>query len=148
MLHHLNNNISPTCRWCGERGTIWHLFIQCPSIQPALTLLHTLISRLLPGVPLNFNLYWSLIPHARRRDKQAVRIANFLIVRCQNVIYYLYRTSHFVNPLTVWQHKLKNKILLEFHYYKLNSNLTDFYQKWSINNALFTTVNREMTWFL
>ena len=38
-----------------------------------------------PVFPLNFNLYWSLIPHARRRDKQAVRIANFLIVSCKNV---------------------------------------------------------------
>ena len=64
VLHHPNKNISPTCGWCGERGTIWHLFIQCPSVQPSLTLLHSLIGRLLPDVPLNFNLYWSLIPHA------------------------------------------------------------------------------------
>ena len=50
VLHHLNSNISSDCGWCGERGTITHLFITCPSIQPALNLLYSLISRLLPNL--------------------------------------------------------------------------------------------------
>ena len=148
VLHHMNSNINPECGWCGERGTIWHLFILCPSIQPTLTLLHTLISRLLPDVPLNFNIYWSLIPHARRRDKQAVRIANYLIVSCKNVIYYLYRTGHFVNPYVIWLQRLKNRILFELFYYRLNCNFNDFEQKWGINNTFFMIVDGELTWLI
>ena len=38
-LHHCNSSISPACGWCGENGTLFHIFIRCPSIQPALKLL-------------------------------------------------------------------------------------------------------------
>ena len=98
VLHHLNSDISPLCGWCGERGSIQHLFIMCPAIQPALNLLHTLLNRLLPSVHLNFDLYWALIPHAKSRNREAVRIANYLIVSLKNVIYYLYRTYHLESP--------------------------------------------------
>ena len=116
VLHHLNPDISSSCGWCGEKGSIHHQFIMCPAIQPALNLLHSLLNRLLPSLQLNFDIYWALIPHAKGRSREAVRLANFLIISCKN-IYYLYRTTRFSDPLIIWQHRLKNKILLEFTYY-------------------------------
>ena len=76
VLHHLNSVIPSSCGWCGERGTIHHLFIICPSIQPALNLLHKLLSHLLPDIKLNFDFYWVLIPHARGRDREPGKFPN------------------------------------------------------------------------
>ena len=125
VLQHLNPDISSSCGWCGERGTIWHMFITCPSIQPTL----------------NFNIYWALIPHARRRSKEAVRLTNFLIVSCKYVIYTLYRTSRYTDLLIIWRFQLQYRILLEYNFYKSSHNTVTFKNKWSINNALFTVVN-------
>ena len=36
VLHHVNPDIPSLDGWCGEKGTIHHLFIQCSTIQPAL----------------------------------------------------------------------------------------------------------------
>ena len=146
VLQHLNPDISSCCGWCGERGTIWHMFITCSSIQPTLNLLHRLICLLLPDLQLNFNIYWALIPHARRRSKEAVRLANFLIVSCKYVIHTLYRTSRYTDPLIIWRFQLQYRILLEYHFYKSSHNTVTFKNKWSINNALFTVVNGEFTW--
>ena len=65
VLHHLNTDIPPSCGWCGEKGTIEHLFITCPSIQPALNFLHSILSRLFPDLKLNFDIYWALVPWCR-----------------------------------------------------------------------------------
>ena len=148
VLHHLNPAISPTCGWCGDKGTIWHLFITCPSVQPLLNCLHSLLHRLLPDLLLNFDLYWALIPCARGRKKEAVRLSNFLIVSCKSVIYNLYRTSHFVDPLLIFTHRIKNKIIFDYNYFKLVSNDDEFLQKWSINNTLFVIVNDKLTWLI
>ena len=148
VLHHLNSNISSDCGWCGERGTITHLFITCPSIQPALNLLHSLISRLLPNLQLNFDIYWTLVPPARSRNKGAVRLANYLSVSLKNVIYWLYRTSNPSDPLLVWQYRLKNKIILEFNYHRLNNSIPLFLTNWSINNTLFDYSNDRMIWLI
>ena len=119
-----------------------------PVIQPALNLLHSLLNRLLPSLQLNFDIYWALIPHAKGRSKEAVRLANFLIIGCKNIIYYLYRTYRFSNPLIIWQHQLKNKILLEFTYYTLCNDLNTFLKKWSCNNALFLFDCDILTWLI
>ena len=57
VLHHLNLDIFSSCRWCGEKGSIHHLFIMCPAIHLALNLLHSLPNRLLPSLQLNFDVY-------------------------------------------------------------------------------------------
>ena len=126
VLHHLNPAISPTCGWCGDKGTIWNLFIACPSVQPLLNCLHSLLHRLLPDLLLNFDLYWALIPCARGRKKEAVRLSNFPIVSCKSVIYNIYRTSHFVDPLLIFTHRIKNKIIFDYNYFKLVSNDDEF----------------------
>ena len=148
VLHHLNPDISSFCGWCGEKGSIQHLFITCPAIQPTLNLLHALISRLLSDLLLNFDVYWALISHAKGRRREAVRLANFLIISCKNVIYRLYQTSCFTDPLILWKHKLKSKILLDYSYYNLCGNLSAFLHKWSLNNALFDFNNDKLTWLI
>ena len=148
VLHPLNPDISSFCGWCGEKGSIHHLFITCPAIQPALNLLHSLLNRLLPSLQFNFDLYWALIPHAKGRNREAVRLANFLIISCKNVIYFLYRTSRFTDPLTVWQHRLKHRILLEYTFFQLSNNINAFSNKWSPNNALFTETDGKLTWLI
>ena len=126
VLHHLNPAISSTCGWCGEKGTVMHLFITCPSVQPLLNCLHSLLHRLLPDLHLNFDSYWALIPYARGREKEAVRLSNFPIVSCKSVIYHLYRTSNFIDPLIIFIHRIKNKIIFEYNYFKLVSNDGEF----------------------
>ena len=147
-MNHLNRDIPPECGWCGERGTIHHLFILCPAIQPALNLLHTLLSRLLPQLKLTFDIYWTLIPHAKRRDKEAVNLGNFLVVSLKNIIYHTYRTILFSDPLLIWTYRLKTKIILEHNYFNLLGKPHEFMKKWSINNSLFTTVNHKITWLI
>ena len=83
ILHHCNLDISPLCGWCGERRSIWHLFILCPEIQPALNLLHCLLQCLLPDLQLNFDVYWALVPHTRGRSREAVNLVNYLIISCK-----------------------------------------------------------------
>ena len=148
VLHHLNPDIPRTCGWCGEEGTIIHLFILCPSIQPALNLLHSLLTRLLPDLPLNFDLYWTLIPNARNRHRDAVRLGNFLIVSLKSAIYNSYRSSNFPNPLVIWIHHVKSKIIIEHSFYRMNSKINLFYEKWHINDSLFTIVNNKITWLI
>ena len=70
VLHHLNPAISSTCGWCGDKGTICHLFITCPSIQPLLNCLHSILHRLLPDLPMDFDLYWALTPCVRGRNRE------------------------------------------------------------------------------
>ena len=53
VLSHFVPDTSASCGWCGEPGSIQHLFITCPAIQPTLTLLHLTLSRLLPSTKLN-----------------------------------------------------------------------------------------------
>ena len=149
VLHHFNRDISPLCGWCGEKGSIQHLFIRCPAIQPALDLLHNLLKNLLPGVILTFDSYWALIPQARGRSREAVRLANFLIVSFKNVIYYLYRSSIFSDPLIVFVHRVKNRILYEFYYYKSCHNTDAFKRKWSICGTLFHfSEKEEIVWLI
>ena len=146
VLHHLNGDIPRECGWCGERGDILHLFIKCPSIQSALTLLHTFLGRLLPDIRLDFDLYWTLIPHARGRRREAVRLGNYLIISLKSTFYWLYRTCKFTDPLLVWKHRIKNKVVLEYHYYVLTNSISLFLDKWSFNNVLFTYSNNKITW--
>ena len=73
---------------------------------------------------------------------------HFLIVSLKHAIYWCYVSNKYPNPLSVWTHRLKSKILIEFHYYRLNSNVNSFDKKWNIDNSLFTTVNGEITWLI
>ena len=148
VLHRLNPDISSFCGWCGELGTIQHLFIECQRIQPSLNLLHNLLGNLLPSAKLNFDSYWALIPHARGRDKKVIRLANFLIINLKSTIYSLYRTSTFADPLIVWLHRLKNRILYEFSYYKLCSNTDAFLRKWCMNDLLFVIEEGSIAWLI
>ena len=148
VLQHLNPAISSTCGWCGDEGTVCHLFITCPSIQPLLNCLHSLLHRLLPEILLNFDLYWALIPCARGRNREAVRLSNYLIVSCKYVIYNLYRTTTFVDPLLIFTHRIKNKIIFEHNYFKLVNNDDEFLKKWNINNTLFIIINDKLTWLI
>lgn len=147
-LHHCNSSISSLCGWCGEKGTLIHVFIRCPSIQPALDLLYKLICSILPDLDIVFETYWCLIPHCRSRNRESVNLANFLIVSLKHVIYWCCISTKFPNPLTIWTHRLKSKILVEYHYYRLNGNLTSFNKKWNINNSLFTMIDDKMTWMV
>ena len=148
VLHHINPDIfSRHCGWCKDApGTIEHLFIQCPAIQPVLTLLSVLLNRLFPSLLLNFDLYWSLVPCAGGRSREAVRLANFLIISCKCVIYTLFRTNSFSNPVIIWQHRLKSRILYEFHYYHLCHNVDAFLKTWSHNNTLFLFDDCKLIW--
>ena len=149
VLHHMNPNISSSCGWCGERGTTLHLLFLCPLIQPALGLLHHLLSRLLPTAKLNFELYWTLIPRVRGRCRETVRLSNFLIISLKSTLYWLYRTSHFVDPLPIWTFRIKNKIILDFEFYKLQNNLCAFIKRWSQNNSIFFLDNNtNLTWLI
>ena len=147
-LHHCNSSISPACGWCGENGTLIHIFIRCPSIQPALKLLYALIQRILPDLDIVFDTYWCLISHCHSRSRESVNLANFLIVSLKHVIYWCCISTKFPNPLAIWTHRLKSKILVEYHYYRLNTNLTSFNKKWNINNSLFTMIDDEITWLI
>ena len=135
VLHHFNPDFSPNCGWCGERGTLLHLLFLCQSIQPALTLLHRLLSYLLPGVKVDFELYWCLVPHARNRNKDAVCLSNFLIISLKSTLYWLYRTSRFIDPL-IWKHRVKNKIILEYEFFHLQSNERAFSKRWGLLNMV------------
>ena len=136
------------CGWCGAKGTIEHLFIRCPQIQPALDLLYKLLGNLLPADELTFEMYWTLVPHARGRSREAVRLANYLIISCKNVIYHLYRTVKFVNPFIVWVHHLKHRILYEYYYYELCNNNDAFLRKWSVNDTLFVSEAKSIKWLI
>ena len=98
--------------------------------------------------PPTFNMYWTLVPHARGRSREAVRLANFLIISCKHVIYNLYRTALFFDPLIVWVHRLKSRILFEFHYYKLCHNPYTFFRKWSVNDTLFVLKEEALSWLI
>ncbi|XP_041461539.1 uncharacterized protein LOC121412845 [Lytechinus variegatus] len=148
VLHHLNSDISSSCGWCGKKGTILHLFIECTSIQPALDLLHHLLSCLLPEVNIDFDLYWTLVPHARGRSREAVRLSNFLIVSLKSTLYWLYRTSRFFDPLPFWKFRIKNRVIIDYEFYKLQSNLALFLKTWSPNNVLFLLDNDSLTWLI
>ena len=146
VLHHFKPNISPMCAWCGQKGTTLHLFIECPSIQPALNLLHFLLHGTIPDVTLDFDVYWSLLPYAKGRSKRAVCIFNYLIMSLKSTIYSLYLEQSTSDPLIVWKFRLKCKILIEFHYYQSQNNLQTFLQKWSHNYALFHLSDDKLTW--
>ena len=146
VLHHFNPDISSSCGWCGERGTIHHLFIRCPFIQPALDLLHHFISRLLPGAKIDFDLYWTLVPHARGRHREAVGVCNFLITSLKSTIYWLYRTSHFLDPVPFWTQRIKSKIYLDYEFNKLQNNTVSFCKRWSFDHLFFRLDEGGLTW--
>ena len=101
-----------------------------------------------PPFHLDFDVYWTLIPHARGRNRETVRLGNFMIISLKNIIYWLYRTCNFIDPLLIWNYRLKNKILLDFHYYQLTHSIPLFLDKWSINDTLFTYNNDKVTWLI
>ena len=148
VLHHLDADIPRLCGWCGEEGTITHLFVTCPAIQPSLTLLHTLLHRLLPGSKLDFTDYWMLIPHAKSRPREVVRICNYLIMSLKHVIYRLYSQSKFYDPFVMWQNRLKYKITSEYLFYKSCKDLQSFQKKWDYKNAIFMFHDSEITWMI
>ena len=148
VLHHLNPDIPSSCGWCGEKGTITHLFIRCPLIQPSLDLLHRLIACLLPTVKIDFELYWALVPHARGRCREAVRLSNFLIIGLKSTLYWLYRKCCFYDPISFWVLRIKSKILLEYEFYKLHNNLVAFNKRWSCNDAIFLVNGDGFTWLI
>lgn len=148
VLHHISSDHSPLCGWCGERGTITHLFITCPTVQPSLNLLHTLLQRLLPGTTLDFNSYWTLIPRVRGRRREVTCLCNYLIISLKSVIFWLYQKSLFTDPLIVWRNRIQHKVMSEFLFYKYSGNLPAFEQKWGINNAIFCLTDSKITWFI
>ena len=132
---------------CGETGTIIHLFIQCPAIQESLNILHHLIHELVKNINIDFDLYWALVSHASGRCREAVRLCNFLIISFKSTIYWLYRTLNFSDPLVVWKSKLKNRIVLDFEFFKLQNNVTAFTKRWCVNNTLCSVNNSfELSW--
>ena len=84
----------------------------------------------------------------RGRNREAVRLSNYLIVSCKYVIYNLYRTTTFVDPLLIFTHRIKNKIIFEHNYFKLVNNDDEFQKKWNINNTLFIIINDKLTWLI
>ena len=64
------------------------------------------------------------------------------------IICWLYRTCNFIDPLLIWNYRLKNKIILDFHYYQLTHSIPLFLDKWSINDTLFTYNNDKVTWLI
>ena len=148
VLHHLNPDISPFCGWCGERGTVLHLFFSCNFIQPALNHLHHLLSDILPTVTFKFEHYWTLISCVRGRCKGAVRLANFLIITFKSTLFWLYRTSRFIDPLPLWKFRIKDKILLDYEFYKLQNNSHAFHKRWSYSDSLFSIEGNTLTWFI
>ena len=148
VLHHLNSEISPLCVRCGERGTILHLFFFCKFLKPALDLLHHLISSLLPTVRVKFEHYWTLVSCARGRCREAVHLANYLIITLKSILYWLYRNSHSFDPLPPWKLRIKNRILLDYEFYKLQNNLDAFHKRWSHSDLLFSVEGNTLTWLI
>ena len=148
VLRHIQPDFSPLCGWCGDTGSLTHLFITCPAIQTSLTLLHTLLQRLLPNLTLDFTLYWTLVPHVKGRPREIVRLSNYLIISLKSVIYWLYQKSLFSDPFIIWRSRIQHKIMSEFLFYKSQNNLHTFENKWSINNAIFTLVENKITWLI
>ena len=148
VLHHIQPDISPLCGWCGDEGNIIHLFITCPAIQTSLTLLHSILHRLLPNEILNFESYWILIPHVKGRRREVVRLCNFLIISLKSVIYWSYLKSSFTDPLTIWRNRIQYKIMSEFLYYNSLNKYSDFETKWNLDNAIFTIVDGKIIWLI
>ncbi len=150
VLHHIDPRHSPQCGWCGDRakGTIEHLFITCLAIQPSLNLLHALLQRLLPETTLTFDSYWTLIPHARGRGKEVVRLCNYLIISLKSSIYWLYSNSFFTDPLVVWRNRVKHRILSDCFFYKSSHNFHTFKKIWHINDSIFMLTGQQITWFI
>ena len=148
VLHHLSSQIPADCGWFGERGTITHLFIHCPSIQPALFRLHELLRRIIPSVKLDFVLYWTLVPHARGRSREAVNLSNYLIISLKSTIYWLFRTMNFLDPLIFWSFRVRSKILLEHEFYKWKSSPRVFHRRWPQNDSLFVLNGMTFTWLI
>ncbi len=149
VLHYIDRTLPKTCGWCGpsERGTLLHLFFQCPSIQPALNLLHRCLRQLLPELTLTFETYWCLIHHGRGRQREKVDLANYLIVSFKASVYWLYVHSNFKDCLETWKYRIKSKILVEHRYYQLQNNVPLFLKKWDLCN-IFQITDNEIEWIL
>ena len=149
VLHYIDRSLPKTCGWCGpsEKGTLLHLFFHCPSIQPALNLLHRCITQLLPTMTLTFETYWCLIHHSRGRPRENVDLANYLIVSFKASVYWLYVHSNFKDCLHTWKYRIKSKIIIEYRYYQLQNNVPLFLKKWGLCN-MFKITDNAIEWTL
>ena len=65
-----------------------------------------------------------------------------------NTLFIICIVQLFSDPLIVWVHRLKSRILFEFHYYKLCHNPYTFFRKWSVNDTLFVLKEEALSWLI
>ena len=70
------------------------------------------------------------------------------MISLKATIYFLYTRSAPSDPLVVWTQRIKNKVMIDFHYHQAKHNNDLFLKNWNHNNTLFTIINENIFWLI
>ena len=151
FLHNARFTLNPECPFCHVKDSLLHIFLECNHVQPLLTYLTQLTSRLMQPdatVPV----YWYFInPPARTHafaDQRTLTLfvyltstAKYSIHTCRTV---RIQCNEITNPLEIFKTRIRDRLRTEFEYYKLNQHLAPFINTWTINDIICSVNDNEL----
>jgi hypothetical protein len=131
LLHHslsspslsnkMNTEIPPSCPFCAQTGTLIHMFIFCPSLDPLGNYLSKLVSKVNQELVLDMKLFlFHNFPNGKFYSRQKRSLTDFILTLAKSTIYKTYMNhlksaSHDPpNYLVIFQERLRSRIRLDF----------------------------------
>jgi len=134
----MNENVTSNCPFCDALDTVFHMFCDCPRLDPIFVMLKKIITKL--GF-LYTNSLFILGCHYRKSLREQCVIANFVIGQAKLVILKSHQEKNAVRDIcmvAVFRSLVEARVVIEYTYYKHVNNVPFFKWKWGVKEALVT----------
>lgn len=132
-----NSNVLPFCHFCNGHDTVFHVFNECPRLEP----LFALLEGILIGLDFVFNKMIFIYGYKySKANKERCTFANFIIGQAKLAIWKTCRLAiegRIVNVLKMFKALVESRIRVEYIFFKTADNMVEFTFKWCANSGLF-----------
>ena len=138
-LHQWGRRTTPDCPWCtGIRGTLDHMFLDCPAVKNIWISATTILNKLLGPHPLQKKLILYGYPQLNDTPQQ---LANYLLVLAKSTIYKTYMATNSTDrPTTdywrLFRLRLQYRMYIEMHQSHYRNEMENFQKYWMYKNIL------------
>jgi hypothetical protein len=138
LLHKMKLTNTPTCPYCGELGTLAHMFISCKKLTSMRNFLNVLSHKVDSSLFIDDKFFLTYIHDTRSSlPRESKCLIDFLITLAKSVIYKTYMAkinsndnTNTISPLSSFQSKLKNAINGDYAKWKQRGDIEGFNTVW------------------
>lgn len=136
-LSRVEPGVSVQCPFCPAEETVFHLFVDCPRLQPFFLFLENLLASL--GVTFTKTFFVFSVKYSfARRDRCS--LVNFVLGQAKLAILKSRKNkilaTGFINPISVFRILMVSRIKMEFAYFKMVHDLDNFERRWCIGEGV------------